>query len=69
MKFILILLIKTYQLSIGLFFRGHCRFHPTCSEYMLQSIKKYGSIKGVLKGAHRLSKCHPYSNRYGIDEV
>ncbi len=69
MKFILILIIKTYQLSIGILFRGHCRFSPTCSEYMLQSIKKHGTIKGALKGVHRISKCHPYSNGYGIDEV
>ena len=69
MNFILILIIKIYQLTLGVVCRGHCRFQPTCSEYMLQSIKKYGVIKGVLKGIKRLSKCHPYSNTYGIDEV
>lgn len=69
MNFILILIIKIYQSSLGFLFRGNCRFHPTCSEYMLQAIKKYGAIKGVLRGIKRISKCHPYSNTYGIDEV
>ena len=56
-------------MTIGIWFRGSCRFHPTCSEYMLQSIKKYGIKVGISKGIIRLSKCHPYSKEYGIDEV
>ncbi|OUT40589.1 MAG: membrane protein insertion efficiency factor YidD [bacterium TMED6] len=69
MKYILILIIRCYQLTVGILFRGSCRFHPTCSEYTLQSIQKYGTIKGFLMGFKRISKCHPYSNTYGIDEV
>ena len=69
MNFILIKTIKIYQVTLGVLFRGNCRFHPTCSEYMLQSIKKYGAVNGVLRGAKRIAKCHPYSNTYGIDEV
>lgn len=62
-------MVRCYQLTFGVLFRGNCRFHPTCSEYTLQSIKKYGSVKGFWLGCKRLSKCHPYSNTYGIDEV
>ena len=69
MNCILIKTIKIYQLTLGVLFRGNCRFNPTCSEYMLQSIKKYGAVSGVLRGAKRIAKCHPYSNTYGIDEV
>ena len=69
MKYILISLIHIYQATIGLLFRGSCRFQPTCSEYMLQAIQKYGIKKGLLKGSKRLLKCHPYSKSYGIDEV
>ena len=69
MKLVFIYIIKIYQNSIGIFFRGSCRFHPTCSEYMKNAIEKYGVYKGVTKGVVRLSKCHPYSNKYGIDEV
>jgi len=69
MKLVFIYIIKIYQNSIGIFFRGSCRFHPTCSEYMKNAIEKYGVYKGVTKGIVRLSKCHPYSNQYGTDEV
>ena len=69
MKYIVVYIIKLYQLTIGLYMRGACRFSPTCSEYMKQSILKYGIIKGVQLGCCRLIKCHPYSKQYGIDEV
>ncbi len=69
MKYVLIYIIKVYQLSFGLFFRGACKFSPTCSEYMRQSILSFGVIRGVWKGVRRLSKCHPYSKQFGIDEV
>ena len=62
-------MIKLYQLTLGLFFRGACKFHPTCSEYTKQAIFKYGVIKGGLLSLKRLTKCHPYSKHYGIDEV
>ena len=69
MSFLLIWLIKVYQNTLGIFFRGNCRFHPTCSEYMLQAIKKYGPSRGVIKGFSRIRKCHPFSKEFGIDEV
>lgn len=36
-----------------------CVFEPSCSEYMILAVKKYGSIRGVLKGIQRLKRCHP----------
>jgi len=69
MKHIIIYMIKLYQLTLGLFFRGACKFHPTCSEYTKQAIFKYGAIKGGVLSLKRLTKCHPYSKHYGIDEV
>ena len=69
MSFLLIWLIKVYQITLGILFRGNCRFHPTCSEYMLQAIKKYGPSRGVIKGFSRIRKCHPFSKEFGIDEV
>jgi len=69
MNYLLIIIIKIYQKTLGLVWRGNCKFHPTCSEYMIQSLKKYGLIKGGSKGVMRLLRCHPYSNAYGIDEV
>jgi len=69
MKNIVIYIIKTYQVTLGLYMRGSCRFSPTCSEYMKQSILKYGALKGAQMGLARLMKCHPYSKHFGIDEV
>ena len=69
MKYFIIYIIKFYQLTLGLFFRGACKFHPTCSEYTKQAIFKYGVIKGGILSLKRLTKCHPYSKYYGIDEV
>ena len=69
MKYIVIYIIKIYQLTLGLYVRGACRFSPTCSEYMKQAVLKYGIIKGMWVGTRRLIKCHPYSKHYGIDEV
>lgn len=45
-----------------------CRYHPTCSEYMLQSIKKYGTARGVARGIARLLRCHPF-HAGGFDPV
>ena len=56
-------------MTLGLVFRGYCRFNPTCSEYMMQAIQKYGFISGGYKGMKRLSKCHPFSKHFGTDKV
>ena len=69
MKTLLIYIIKLYQKTLGLYFRGACRFQPTCSQYMMLSVEKYGVFKGVGKGLSRLSHCHPYSNKIEYDEV
>ena len=45
-----------------------CRFTPTCSEYMIEAIEKFGVIKGVKLGIKRISRCHPYG-KYGYDPV
>ena len=64
MKKLLLGLIKFYQnhISINIQQNGsHCKYYPSCSEYMRQAIEKYGCIKGVLKGIKRLLKCNPFS--------
>lgn len=44
-------------------FRGVCTMYPTCSEYMILSIKKHGTAKGVLKGIFRIGRCHPFQKK------
>ena len=46
-----------------------CRFSPTCSAYMIEAIREYGVIKGILMGMVRIMKCHPYYKGDYIDPV
>lgn len=67
MKGILIKLIEAYQKTpIGT--HKNCRFIPTCSEYMKQSIIEYGIVKGTFLGIKRLFRCRPFG-KYGYDPI
>jgi uncharacterized protein len=56
----LVLLIRLYQITISPFLGMCCRFHPTCSAYMIEALKTYGPFKGTWLGLKRLCKCHPW---------
>ena len=60
MKKILILNIKLYQKILSPYLGRNCRFYPTCSQYAINAIEKYGIIKGVFKSIIRILKCHPF---------
>lgn len=59
MKHILIILIRVYQI-LALGAPKTCRYYPSCSEYSLQAIAKYGVIKGVFKSFLRILRCNPF---------
>jgi hypothetical protein len=59
MKKTVIFLIDLYRIYISPFVPTECRFHPTCSCYMKESIEKKGIFKGTLHGLKRLLKCNP----------
>ncbi len=75
-RYFAIKIIKIYQKTLSfdhgflkfLYPNGFCRFHPTCSEYSMQAIKKYGIVKGGLKTIWRVLRCNPF-NKGGVDEV
>lgn len=52
--------IRFYQLAISPTLPPSCRFYPTCSEYTLQAIAKYGALKGLWLGLKRIARCHPF---------
>lgn len=52
--------IRLYQISLSRQLPPSCRFYPSCSEYTLQAIGKYGAVKGVWLGIKRISRCHPF---------
>ncbi|SFV62370.1 Protein YidD [hydrothermal vent metagenome] len=68
MKYLLLLIIKFYQLFISPILGNNCRFLPTCSEYSYESIQKYGFFKGLKLSIKRISKCHPW-HKGGYDPV
>lgn len=68
MKFVFIVLIKFYRKAISPFTPSSCRFYPTCSEYGLEAVKRFGAIKGGYLTIKRISKCHPFHSG-GVDLV
>lgn len=71
MKKIIIKIIKIYQRTISKIFseKGiHCKYYPTCSEYTIQAIEKFGCVKGGYYGAKRIIRCNPFS-KGGYDPV
>jgi len=67
-KVVLIFLIRAYRLFISPLLPPACRFTPTCSEYTMQAIEKYGAMRGAYLGARRLLRCHPFHSG-GYDPV
>jgi hypothetical protein len=63
-----ILVIKLYQLIISPLFPPSCRYIPTCSNYSLEALKKYGLIKGGWLSLKRILSCHPWGGS-GYDPV
>ena len=69
MKKILIAIVRFYQRNISPYKGGAtCRFVPTCSEYALEALEKYGALKGSLLAIRRILRCHPLS-KGGCDLV
>ncbi|MBR5156114.1 MAG: membrane protein insertion efficiency factor YidD [Clostridia bacterium] len=62
----LIVLVRFYQRYISPLTPPSCRFYPTCSEYAILAIKKYGAFRGTLKAIWRILRCNPFS-KGGID--
>ena len=54
-------LIRFYQLAISPMLGPTCRFQPTCSAYAIESLKKYGMVRGSLKTAWRIVRCNPFN--------
>ncbi len=68
LKLIIITLIKGYQKIISPHRPGCCRFYPTCSEYSIQAITKFGVFKGTVLSITRLLRCNPLGG-YGYDPI
>ncbi|MBA3423487.1 MAG: membrane protein insertion efficiency factor YidD [Rubrobacter sp.] len=61
-------LIRVYKRTLSPMLPPSCRFSPSCSQYALEALEKYGLLKGTALGIYRLLRCHPFS-RGGFDPV
>ena len=61
-------IIEVYRRFVSPMLPASCRYWPTCSEYTVQAVQKYGIFRGGLMGAWRVLRCNPWS-RGGIDSV
>ena len=60
MKTVLLALVRFYQKHISPIFPARCRYIPTCSEYAVQALEKYGAAKGSWLALKRFLRCHPF---------
>jgi putative membrane protein insertion efficiency factor len=65
---LLLVLIRCYQYAISPMLGQNCRFFPSCSDYAVQAIERYGAYKGAYLGLKRIVRCHPW-NPGGFDPV
>lgn len=52
--------VRLYQIFVSPIFGRFCRFQPTCSNYFIGAVQKYGAVRGSLKGVARICRCHPF---------
>lgn len=60
--------IRLYQWVISPLMPAHCKYHPSCSHYAVEAIRRYGILRGVVLAAWRLLRCNPWSHG-GVDFV
>ncbi|MGE4548233.1 MAG: membrane protein insertion efficiency factor YidD [Intestinibacillus sp.] len=68
-KKVLLALVRFYRRSISPMMAPRCRYIPTCSQYALEAIEKYGAFKGGWLALRRILRCHPFSRRGPYDPV
>ena len=69
MKKLLLTLIKFYQRAISPWLPARCRYSPTCSQYAVEAITKYGAAKGGWLALKRFLRCHPFAKHDYFDPV
>jgi hypothetical protein len=63
MRWILIQFVILYRATLGRLLGGQCRFEPSCSQYTIDAINKYGAFRGSAKALKRICRCHPWGGQ------
>ncbi|MFH1421372.1 MAG: membrane protein insertion efficiency factor YidD [Planctomycetota bacterium] len=66
--YLMVALIRIYQIAISPVIGNCCRFEPTCSTYFIEALRKKGILKGTILGIYRILRCNPFC-RAGYDPV
>ncbi len=61
-------LVRLYQRLVRPMLPPSCRFHPSCSDYAAEALRRHGAARGSILAAHRIGRCHPF-NPGGVDPV
>ena len=68
MSYFFVKIIRLYQIILSPILGSNCRYHPTCSQYMIDAINEWGILKGGILGIKRIAKCHPLGSK-GFDPI
>lgn len=60
MRLVAAILIRLYQWTVSPLLGPACRFHPTCSQYALEAIERFGVLRGGWLAIRRIGRCHPW---------
>ncbi len=67
-RFVMILAVRVYQMTLSRLIPFGCRFQPTCSHYFVEAVQTHGALKGFLLGGYRILRCQPLC-KGGFDPV
>ncbi|MDX2151291.1 MAG: membrane protein insertion efficiency factor YidD [Bryobacteraceae bacterium] len=68
MQRVVIEILRFYKRGVSPLLPAACRYRPTCSEYMMEAVERYGAVHGLWLGLRRLGRCHPFHSG-GFDPV
>ena len=60
-SWLLVAFVRLYQIFLSPLLGRQCRFHPSCSNYFIQAVQKYGPLRGSIRGLWRICRCNPFN--------
>jgi putative membrane protein insertion efficiency factor len=60
MRWLLVMLVRGYQVALGPLLPSACRYYPSCSVYAIEALERHGALRGSWLTIRRLARCHPF---------